>query len=258
MKKILCILFALLFITVSKAQLMLQTGAQFTAKEGVAIVLDNMDLINMDAAIDFTDSYVYFKGSNTNQLNGAGNWTFKNLVCYKDYGLLKLFAHVQVTNVLQMASGKIDLNGHVITLSPGAVIQNENEATHIIASNGGWLQTTVTLNAPQAQNPGNLGAVITSSQNLGSVTVKRAHSPAETGKITRYYGITPANNTGLNATLRFYYLNAELNSQAEAGLVMYEGGYNNWSMLGWDARDATQNYVTKTGLSSLKQYAVGT
>ena len=250
---------ALLMIGQLQAQLVLQPGAQFTGTGNITILVEDMDLVNHDTATNFTSTSLYMTGGNTNEMQGYGNWKVYKLICYKNSGQLRLATAVQVMQELLMASGQLDLNGQTLTLLPGALVQNENEVTHVTGPNGGVLQTTVSLNAPQAQNPGNMGAIITSPQNLGSVTIKRWHGPADAGKANRYYEITPSLNTALNATLRFQYLDAELNNQSEPGLVLFTRNNTQapWTNLGWDTRDAVLNDVSKTALNTLQQYSIG-
>ena len=91
------------------------------------------------------------------------------------------------------------------------------------------------MNAPSGVNIGGLGAWISSAANLGSTTIDRYHSP-RTGSgnqgISRYYNIEPTNNSGLNATFRFYYDESDLNGIPEANLRLFkspDGSDNSWS-----------------------------
>src|SRR5690606_1462662 len=125
------------------------------------------------------------------------------------------------------------------------------ETSHIIGPLGGEVTVTVPLNAPSSVNAGNLGAVISSVQNLGEVLIKRGHRAitlTNGQSIQRSYVITPSNNGGLDATLRLRYLDSELNGLPEGDLGLWRsvdglrGDYENFS-----GRDASQNYVDRTG-----------
>src|SRR5439155_20397820 len=105
-----------------------------------------------------------------------------------------------------------------------------------------------TLNNPQSMNPGNLGATITSSKNLGLVTIKRGYKEQSGGNafnksILRYYKITPANNTQLSATLRFSYLDAELNGVNESTANLFKSANNGsiWTGMNANAPDVNIN-----------------
>jgi hypothetical protein len=140
-------------------------------------------------------------------------------------------------------------------------LQDETESSRVIGPNGGEVQITKTLNAPSAVNAGNLGAVITSSVNLGTVTIKRLHKTANesgSGKVKRFYEITPATNNGLNATLRLHYFDGELNGVSESTLAILQRLSPNasWTQFGYSTRNSSSNYVEKSGVGSLYQYAL--
>jgi hypothetical protein len=166
-----------------------------------------------------------------------------------------------VSKKVQFVSGKLDLNNQTLTLGSNAYLQDETESSRIIGPNGGEVQITKTLNAPSAVNAGNLGAVITSSVNLGTVTIKRLHKTANesgSGKVKRFYEITPTTNSSLNATLRLHYFDAELNGVSESALTILKRTSSNasWTQLGASTRNSSSNYVEKTGVGSLFQYAL--
>jgi len=123
--------------------------------------------------------------------------------------------------------------------------------------------TNLPAGVPNNRNAGNLGAVITSSQNVGNLAVSRSHKPAVnpasagfTG-IQRTFNIQPQFNVALNATLRFYYLDAELNGKDESSLVLWksEDGIN-WQEVGADSRNSVSNYVEKTGITAFSSWTL--
>jgi pectate lyase len=130
-----------------------------------------------------------------------------------------------------------------------------------LSGTSGIFTATRTLNAPSAANVGNLGAIITSSANLGLTTVTRG-GVAQTGSghtgIKRYYDITPTTNTGLNATLVFSYSETELNGIAEANLRLFKStdGGSTWVLQGGTV-DAGANTVTLTGINSFSRWTLG-
>jgi hypothetical protein len=79
------------------------------------------------------------------------------------------------------------------------------------------------------------------------------------GSIQRYYVVTPQNNTGLNATLRLKYFDAELNGQNENILVAYQSNDNgaNWTNLLQSNRNTNADYVERSGLSNLSLQTLG-
>jgi hypothetical protein len=146
------------------------------------------------------------------------------------------------------------MNKKNITLNASAFISGESEASHIIGPLGGEVIITLKMNAPNAVNAGNLGAVITSAFNLGQVTIRRGHKVQSgtgmQGSISRYYSITPASIQP--GTIRLYYLDTELNSKSENQLTIFRSADNgiSWSNQSFSSRDAALNWVEKTGVTS--------
>jgi hypothetical protein len=128
---------------------------------------------------------------------------------------------------------------------------------------GGPLTATRDLNSPSQANPGGLGLVISSSQNLGATTVTRGHAiqtaPNGNESIARYYDVAPTNNGGLGATLTFNYRDAELNGLSESNLELFRStdGGSTWTERGQDDRDATANTVTLNGVDQLSRWTLG-
>jgi hypothetical protein len=123
------------------------------------------------------------------------------------------------------------------------------------------VQVINVLNAPTLANPGNLGAIITSSKNLGSVTIRRGHKEqlnvsGNTPGIRRYYDILPTNDNGLKATLRFQYFDAERSNFNEATLELWKQDKKSWTYMGYSSRSASLNYVEKTGISALSRWTL--
>src|SRR5690606_32042722 len=86
---------------------------------------------------------------------------------------VQLQRSIGVDGQLQFNQGILDLNGYNINLGTEGSLINESETSHIIGPLGGEVTVTVPLNAPSSVNAGNLGAVISSVQNLGEVLIKR-------------------------------------------------------------------------------------
>lgn len=234
------------------AQLTVTPGVHLTSSgSNTQIVLQSIGLVN-DGTINHTSGNVKITGNGVYAIAGNGPLSFYNLEMNKIANYIILSRNIAVKNQLKFTAGILNLNTYDIDLlSTGALI-NETEANRITGTNGGKVKITATLNAPNAANPGNLGAVFTSTENFGSVTIQRGHQPQlndqGTGtSILRYYEITPTNNAALKATLRFKYFDAELNGIAESNLVLFKGSANgSWIEKGYSSRDATLNYVEKT------------
>jgi hypothetical protein len=158
----------------------------------------------------------------------------------------------------------INLNGQQLQLAGAATLQGESETAYITGVSGGSISaTTLNVNHPNQLNVGQLGAALTSSANLGNLTVSRmgkpANDPGHSGiqGINRTYVIQPQNNSGLNATLRFYYLAEELNGKDPSTLVLWKSTDGvSWSFIGADTRNAAQKYVEKTGINDFSLWTL--
>ena len=173
---------------------------------------------------------------------------------------LTLSAGMQIGNALHFTRGLIDLNDQLLQLTDTARVTGETDSGRITSLHGGKVVAApVIANAPDQLNVGNLGAVLTSTANLGTLSVDRMPTPASGVGIgiQRIYLIQPQNNTALAATLRFYYLDAELNgADAEAMSLWKSTDGIAWTLIGADSRDTAAHYVEKTGIADLSYWTL--
>lgn len=263
MKKYLITTLLGLLCTSCFAQLTIGIGARWIASGNVNVTLQDINLVNNGTYVAGTGN-VKFTGSQSNSIGGSSAVTFYQLEIAKNSGIqLNLANNINISGNLSFTNGLLNLNQKNITLSNGAVLFNENENSRIIGSTGGEVIYTTTLNAPASANPGNLGAFITSTANLGTVTIRRGQmiqsGSGLSNSIARYYTIIPQNNNGLNATVRFMYFDAENNGLDENSFVLYQSNDNgtSWNNLSQTTRNTSSNYVEKTGIGSLSRFALG-
>ena len=257
MKKYL-ILYKLLFLSLGGySQLTITSGTQWNTTGNTTVVLQNMDLVN-DGSISAGTGSFKFTGTQNSMINGSSMPLFSIIEISKTNNAKVLLGrNISIGSSINFISGQLDLNNNNILMTPIANIAGESENNRIIGPNGGFVEITQNMNAPASVNAGNLGATISSSVNLGSVTIRRGHLPQNgTGfatSIQRYYLITPQNNIGLNATFRFKYFDAELNGQNENTMVFYQSNDNgiNWNDLSTTNRNTIADYLEKTGIASL-------
>jgi hypothetical protein len=171
-----------------------------------------------------------------------------------------LSAGTTVTGTLSVTRGDLNLNGNTVTLGPTAVLSETPGNT--VAGGTGVITATRTLNAPSdTVDIAGLGVKIGSTANLGSTVITRGHavqSPAGSS-IKRYFDITPTNNTGLNATLRFRYDQSEINNLSEIGLRLFRSTDNGstWAQSGGTV-DTAANIITLTGVNALSRWTAAT
>ncbi|MEO6327550.1 MAG: T9SS type A sorting domain-containing protein [Ginsengibacter sp.] len=234
----------------------LSTGTVAKPTGAVYVVFDNMSLVNngtlQQAAGDGT---IKFAGAGDDSISGSGSTTIDSLLLAKaSTANLTLQSNINIVSQLNFDSGMLNLDNSIIDLGSNAVLTNESETSRAYSLGTGYIQSTQTLNAPSSLNAGNLGAIITSSANMGSTVVRRGFtsngSIPGNASILRYYVITPTNNTGLNATFRFAYLDAELNGLGASTLDLWKSQDNiTWVDSGYTTRAPVNNYVEKTGIN---------
>ena len=259
---VLCIVTA----TIVSAQnvLKITSGAVIKTTGGAVITLQDINLDN-DGTISQApgDGVFRFSGTQNNTISGTSAPLFDVLEIAKTGSAkISLQRFINVGSAINFTSGLIDLNNNNLFLQPAALLNGESEISRIIGANGGYIEITNTLNVPSSANPGNLGAILSSSQNLGSTIIRRGHTAQINGfgigsSIFRYYDILPANNTTLNATLRFQYFDAELNGFDENTVVLWKSTNNTtWTQQGFTSRNTTSNYVEKTGIADFSRWTL--
>ncbi|MCB0847845.1 MAG: T9SS type A sorting domain-containing protein, partial [Bacteroidetes bacterium] len=78
--------------------------------------------------------------------------------------------------------------------------------------------------------------------------------------IQRYFQITPATNTSLDATLRFVYFDSELNGLNESDLELFKSidSGMTWTNEGFTSKDIGDNYIELTGINSFSRWSTTT
>jgi len=257
MKHYITLLFLFVILGRTNAQLKIGPGTNWITSGTASVVLLDMNLVN-DGSITAGSGSFKFTGTQNSFISGNSLSLFNILEISKTNNAKVLLSrNISVASSINFIAGQLDLNGNNILLSTGANIAGETEANRIIGANGGFVEITQNMNAPNGSNPGSLGAFITSNVNLGSVTIRRGHVPQSgtglAGSINRYYSIVPTNNSNLNATLRLKYFDAELNGMNENSLALYQSTNSgaNWNNLSRTTNSANSNYIEKTAVASL-------
>jgi hypothetical protein len=265
MKKIgITIAVFLISIPFIKAQLVVQSGATIKTTGNAIITLQDINLVN-DGTISQQpgEGKFVFNGSANNTISGNSIPLFDIMEIAKTGGTkISLLQNINIGSSINFTAGLIDLNTKNILLQSAALLIGENENSRIMGNTGGYVEITRLLNAPAAVNPGNLGAMISTTQNMGSTLIRRGHVSQVNGNnagnsIYRYFDIVPVNNSVLNATLRINYFDAELNGLTENTLVLWKSPDNvTWQNMGFDTRDGAANYVQKAGLADFSRWTL--
>ncbi|MGZ8561909.1 MAG: hypothetical protein ACXWV3_09965, partial [Flavisolibacter sp.] len=256
-----CTLAFLCLATHAQNVFIIGSGASIQLSGNVILTLQDTDLENHGSlSLSSGNGRLIFRGSANNFIRGTGTTILDQLEIAKfANGKLLIGKNVGIRTGIWFTSGLLDLNNRVVTLSGNASLHNESENSYLTGINGGYIEITRMLNNPQSENPGNLGAMITSAQNPGQTTIRRGHQSQTVGgglsSIHRYYDIIPENNAALSAQLRFYYRDAELNNSNEAQLDLQRSTDNsNWTNLGAHGRNASLNYVELNGVNQFSRW----
>src|SRR5882724_4122074 len=149
-------------------QLTITPGAQLSVTGSLQLTLSNSDLVN-NGSFSAGTGTVSFTGSAAAAILGSQTTHFNTLQLNKSgSGIVTLQNSISIGQQINFTSGLLDLNGFDADLGTSGLLNGEQVSSHIVGLNGGNVSFTTTLNAPAAVNPGNLGAVITSAQNLGN------------------------------------------------------------------------------------------
>lgn len=220
------------------------------------------------------NGFVRISGASVHTLNGSSGTSFYDLQVFSSADL-ELGVNISVSNNLSMTSGTLDLKDYDVDLGSTGTLVGETSTNRVKATNGigtegqgtGTIYTTRDIGTPSALNVAGLGAELTTAFDVGNTTIIRSHlvqggSGTFTGNesIYRSYTITPSSNSGLNATLRFYYFDSELNGHTEANLELYKWyniGAGYWIVQGATTRDGTANYVELTGIDGFSLWTMG-
>ena len=264
MKQFFLLLPPLLLTCALSAQLVITPGAQLFMLGNAQVTLQNTNLVN-NGTLTAGNSMFSFTGNVNSTVGGLQTTRFFACEVNKTgSSSVLLQSPISISGRILFTNGFLNLNGFNADLGNTAFLEGEKESSRVTGSNGGQVLFNTILNAPVAANPGNLGAVISSGQNLGNVIIRRGHQSQlnnlGTGaSILRYYDIVPANNTGLNAALRVNYFDGELNNLNENLLVLVESKDTlHWGSRAFTTRSTATNFVEKTALNSFARFTLST
>lgn len=251
--------------TFAQGNIEIGTNTQMVLNGDVHLVCKEMNVVNNGTLVPGSASDVAIISAafpSNVSISGASPINFHKLEIQTTQPVV-LDRDISVNNTLTFSSGQLDLNGNLLNFGINGSIVSEAMGQSIIGATGGTANASGDLDAPSEVNPGNLGMTISSDANLGTTTIARGHltptGPNSGYGIDRYYDISATNNTGLNATIRFAYLDSELNGLNESELELYRStdGGTTWSREGFDSRNTTENWVEKSGVDGFSIWTLG-
>jgi hypothetical protein len=181
--------------------------------------------------------------------------TLSNISLNRANGI-SLGGDVIVNNTLTITNGTLNTGLNKIILGSAATL-SEPAGQPIV----GVVTTTRTITATSGTEQfGNIGSdIVLNGVAPGSTTVLRKTGVASTGNghssIHRYFDITPATNTGLNAGLVFHYAVSELNNQNGTILELYNSSNNGstWNNQGGIA-SVSSGTISVTGINAFSRW----
>lgn len=204
---------------------------------------------SLGTAPDNTQNAGAYKWNLGNELNFSGTPAVNNLLVSSGSAPV-LGSALSIAGNFVLESD-LNLNGQQISLgSTGYLVEGAGR----LYGTTGSISASRTLSNITSENVAGLGALITSSANMGYTTISRGHFSRiahGTGSVLRWYDITPTTNTGLNATLVFNYNSLELGAVTESKLVLFKSTNSgtDWTKMNGTV-DVDNNKVTLTAIDA--------
>ncbi|MBC7849914.1 MAG: T9SS type A sorting domain-containing protein [Chitinophagaceae bacterium] len=251
--------FALFFIHQANAQFKIAAATEFVMTGNALLTLQNFSFTN-DGIFEASNGEVRFTGRTNTGITGIGSTRFDRLQIDKtNTSVLFLLQNIKVVTQIDFSAGNIDLQDFTIDLGATGKLIGEKPTSRI--QGGGFDLGTVIasaqLNSPLQSNPGNLGFIISSTKNLGLVTIRRGHqfqtnSSATGSSIERYYDVEATTNSNLDATIRVNYFDEELNAIDESKLsIFHRVDATTWIDQGFSFRNTAVNFVEQESIAAL-------
>ena len=269
MKKICIVLVAhaCSILMYSQASIKIDAGAHIKSAGGAYMVLDNINVANNGSFQQAAGSgFVKLTGAANVSLSGNGSTSIDVLLLQKDDGaIFNLNSNLSIVSNVNFSGGLLNLNNSVVDLSTTGSFIDESDESRAFTIGTGYVQANGIINNPPSPvNLGNLGAMISSTANMGLTVIRRGHAiqmgvTGSNNSIRRFFDIIPTQNQNIKATLRFFYFDAELNDIPEPSLHQYKSKDNiNWDFVGANSRNITINYVEKTSINKFERFTLAT
>ena len=237
-------------------------GASVVVQGNASLVLNDASFIN-DGQFSPGNGTVAFTGGEQKSnafIGGSSRTAFNNVLLSRPYSALQLENDVALSGSLTMSAGNLELNNLRLDLGSLGMIIGEHLNSRITGANGGMVSATAVLNAPNSVNPGNIGVELSSDAQLGLTVITRGHVQQTNVNgqqgIQRYYDVEPAVNAG-NISVRFHYLEPELDGNNEAELVLWSGNKSQLTAIGKENSDAATNWLARNNISGMNRFTLG-
>ena len=194
---------------------------------------------------------VSFDGGSNQTVGGTGSNDFSDLTI-QGAGIT-LTTNAAVSSVLALNSGDITTGSNTLTQSGTSV-----GTTDVV---GNVKRSDVGASAKAFGNPNNQISLQGGSVTEINVNLVKSAPSTFTSAVTRTYSITPTGASGINATLRLHYLDAELNGNSAGSLDFWrsdDGGatYIRVSAMTRVTGSDPNNYLESTGVNQFSDWVM--
>ncbi len=201
----------------------------------------------------YSGSSIIFNGTHVQTIPSGTYW---DLQANNPVGV-RLSGATQVYGTLTVAGGNLQTGSSALELGPYAGV-SESSPFEVL----GMLYTSRSCTLGHNESFGGMGVEISRSGGSSvvtfSVTRYTGGAPSITNAhaVARSFDISPAINTGHNASLVFHYFTSELDGADESALVLYKSsGGSGWTNVGGSV-DASSHSVSTSGIDSFSSWAV--
>jgi hypothetical protein len=247
--------------------LTLNNGAflKATAGSGHVLSLKGNYLDSSSTAYDPTNiSQMLFNGTGPQTLKTSrtsstfGTIAMNNTASLAANQTLTISQNMLVSG-LSFTSGSIVTGSNIIDLGTSGTVTGETSGNKVV----GKLKSTKTLATNTEISFGGIGLTLNSVNTAaGSTVVVRTTGTGLVGydasrkSIKRQFSITPAVNSGLNATMNFSYFTDELNgiSAISLGLTKSTNGGITWVSQAGSSVNTTSKVITLTGIADFSDW----
>lgn len=247
----------------SFAQGIYNKGANLILNGSVQLVLNNASFVN-EGFLTAGNSTVRFTGEEAVHIGGNTTIPFHHVIIKKSSGApVQLRQDITINGTITMNSGNLLLFNQTLFLGSTGNIAGESNQSHITGNKDSRIFLSRKVTTPlNAFNPGNIGVELTSAEAPGLIVIERRHAQETVANgiqsIQRSFTITAERNRLTGATLRFFYLNADLAGIDETGLALWTNSdiSNGWTLLGSFGNDTVNNWVVYEGIDRWGRFTV--
>ena len=165
-----------------------------------------------------------------------------------------LGSNLYVNGELKLTGSELETDEFMVILNNTATLDESAGKTVL-----GYVQANRNVAQSVMESFGGIGLEVTAQSAAPGITevLRTNNVRPEVFGSRRHFQITPANNTGLNADIKYYYVDSEIAHLNEGNLVLYKSTDDgaNWTKEG-GVINVNDNYVTLSGVNSFSLWTI--